>query len=861
MSHAWRYGSFVLAQYQLQLAAAGAGGAAGCRRGRICGEKRYTWVRPLAHRRLQCPRCSCATSKMHSIETISPFDQTVLLLLIAAVAGLLAARLKQPVLIGFIAVGVLVGPSAMGWLGGEDEFDLLAEIGLALLLFVVGLKLDLKLIRTMGPVALATGLGQVIFTSVGGYLIALALGMTAITAVYTAVALTFSSTIIIVKLLSDKRETESLHGRIAVGFLIVQDIVVVLVMIALTSYAGTSEGNMALQTGLIFTKGMAMLAGVGLMMTLIIPRALPVIARSAELLVLCAIVWALAMAALSNYLGFSKEVGAFLAGVALASTDFREIIGARLVSLRDFLLLFFFIDLGTRLDLSMLGSQVWDAVPLSIFVLIGNPIIVMIIMGYMGYRKRTGFLAGLAVAQISEFSLILAALGLRLGHIDTETVGIITLVGFITIGLSTYMILYSQQLYARLAPYLDIFERKDPFREKRQDALQPGLGGVDVILYGCGQYGTNLAATMLERGRTVLGVDFDPQTVKAWKEAGRTAWFGDAEDPEFPSALPLHEARWVVSAVGDRDSTISLMHSVRNHGFTGGIAVTARTPDDIEEFKRAGADVVFAPFSDAAAEAADRLVAAEQQELRRKMDQIISDLSNHYIVCGYGRMGKQIVKDLRQSRLPHVVIEWNPEQIPHLFEEHVLYIEGRATEDEVLIGAGIHKARGLIAVTATDEENVFIVLTARGLNPDLYIVARSIQEENEDKLRRAGANRVVSPYILGGRRMAAAVIKPRTVDFLDIVMHSESGQLEFADLVVKEDSGLAHKTLQASGIRRDFGITVLAVKRKGEKIHSNPEPDFVLQPGDELIVMGGADAIARAGALINDQPAGAAAAG
>jgi Kef-type K+ transport system membrane component KefB len=162
------------------------------------------------------------------------FVQVSLILGLAAVGGALAQLLRQPLIVAFIAVGILLGPSALGVVAPRTEIELFARLGIALLLFIVGLKLNPHVIRTVGPVALASGLGQVIFTSVAGYLLALLLGMSHVTAIYVAVALTFSSTIIIVKLLSDKREVDALHGRIAVGFLIVQDIVVVLAMIGLT---------------------------------------------------------------------------------------------------------------------------------------------------------------------------------------------------------------------------------------------------------------------------------------------------------------------------------------------------------------------------------------------------------------------------------------------------------------------------------------------------------------------------------------------------------------------------------------------------------------------------------------------------
>jgi Kef-type K+ transport system membrane component KefB len=537
------------------------------------------------------------------------FYEVAALLGVAVIGGALALFLRQPLIVAFIAVGILIGPAGFGWVAASDQVDLLAKLGIALLLFVVGLKLDLHIIRTLGRVALATGLGQVIFTSAVGYFIALALGMTPVAALYVAVALTFSSTIIIVKLLSDKREIDSLHGRIALGFLIVQDIVVVLVMIGLTAIgAGATADGWGREMLLVLLKGMGMFVVIGLLMRYFLPRLLHDLARSSELLTLFAITWAVLLASLGDALGFSKEVGAFLAGVSLASTPYRESIGAHLVSVRDFLLLFFFIDLGAQLDMSLLGTQVGAAIVLSLFVLIGNPVIVMIIMGLMGYRKRTGFLAGLTVAQISEFSLILGALGLRLGHISPEIMGLITLVGLITISASTYMIIYSHELYDRIMPFLGVFERRLRCGEMQQDAA-PGHGVVDIVLFGLGRYGAVIARTLRERGCQLLAVDFDPEAVRKHHHEGYIARYGDAEDPEFIATLPLGSVEWVVSTVREHDVNLALLHALRQHGYAGRVAVTAYSGPDAGRFRQAGADLVLLPYSDAAREAVDRLLA------------------------------------------------------------------------------------------------------------------------------------------------------------------------------------------------------------------------------------------------------------
>jgi len=545
-----------------------------------------------------------------SIDTI--FQEIAILLLAAAAIGALSVWLKQPLILGYILIGVLAGPSMLGWVTARDQVDLLARMGIAILLFVVGLKLDLHLIRTLGPVALATGLGQVLFTSVIGYFLAIALGFPPMVAIYVAVALTFSSTIIIVKLLSDKRELDMLHGRIAVGFLIIQDIVVILVMIGLSAYgqAGISDRLTGTLLSLLL-KGATFLVGIGLLMRYVLPSLLHHLARSLELLMLFSIAWAVFFAILSESLGLSKEVGAFLAGVSLASTRYREAIGARLMSLRDFLLLFFFIDLGARLDLGSLGGQIGPAIVFSLFVLIGNPLIVMVIMGIMGYRRRTGFLAGLTVAQISEFSLVLGALGVSIGHIDNETLGLITLVGLITIGLSTYMILYSHIIYNRMARWLSIFERRFPYREKQEEGTT-AVPSVDVILFGLGRYGTNLARHLIQRGVKILGVDINSKTVTEWNGHGIQALYGDAEDPEFPATLPLQEAKWIVSTIPQREINLTLLDSLHHYGYAGQKAVTAHDPSDAEILRESGADLILFPFVDAAKEAAEMLGAGRE---------------------------------------------------------------------------------------------------------------------------------------------------------------------------------------------------------------------------------------------------------
>ncbi len=527
------------------------------------------------------------------------FSEFALLLLVSAAAGAVTMWLRQPVLIAYILVGIFTGPAVLGLVSAQDQIDLLAQVGVAVLLFVVGLKLDLQHVRHIGPVALATGLGQLTFTIVIGFALIVLMGRSAMEAFYVAVALTFSSTIIIVKLLSDKREIDSLHGRIAVGFLIVQDLAVVLAMMAMSALRGGSEGGIADLAFSLTWRVTVTAALLYILMRYVLPKVVELMAHSQELLLIFAIGWGTGLAALGEWAGFSKEAGAFLAGFSLASTSYRDAINARLTGIRDFLLLFFFIDLGAKLDFSTLGGEIWPAVVLSLFVLIGNPLIVMAIMGYMGYRKRTGFLAGLTVAQISEFSIVFVAMGISLGHVGEHALGLTTLVGLVTIALSTYLILYSHRLYELLAPWLSPFERRHPYRELAQINEQAGGGHPEVIVFGLGRYGSQLALGLKDAGLEVLGVDFDPEVARVLPGKGLDVRFGDAMDADFIASLPLSGALWVVCTLPDFASNRGLLDALRAYHYRGEIAVIAREQVEGEALKKLGVPTVLYPMSNA----------------------------------------------------------------------------------------------------------------------------------------------------------------------------------------------------------------------------------------------------------------------
>lgn len=525
------------------------------------------------------------------------FAQIAVVLFMAAVVGAAARALRQPLIVSYIVVGVIAGPAVLGIFETTEQITLLAKVGIAILLFLVGLKLDFHLIRSTGLVALLTGVGQVVFTSVVGYLILLALGFGSTPALYIAVALTFSSTIIIVKLLSDKRELDELYGRIAVGFLIVQDILVVVAMIVIVAVGRPDNQNTGLDLLITFGGGVGFLVLVALLARFVLPKALAWFAKSQELTLLFGVAWAISLAAISAALGLSMEIGAFVAGVSLASTPYRDSLGARLVSLRDVLLLFFFLELGATLTFSQAGTQIVPALILSAFVLIGNPIIVMIIMGLMGYKKKVSFRAGLAVAQISEFSLILIALGYSLQQVDEAVVGLVTLVGVITITLSTYLILYSDWIFDRLSPVLSIFERSQP--TKGADDSREAKP-YDAIVIGAGRLGGEIIKGLLNRNASLFVVDQDPQMLSKVGSWQVDTLYGDIDEPELVGALPLHETDTVICAVPAYSSNVMLLTELRRFGFQGTICLTALDNQTARAFEDEEDVIVMKPFQLAA---------------------------------------------------------------------------------------------------------------------------------------------------------------------------------------------------------------------------------------------------------------------
>ena len=509
-------------------------------------------------------------------------------ILVAACLSMLARFFRQPLILAYLATGILIGSFSFFNIINLDIFYIFSDLGIMFLLFLVGLEMNITSIKLSGKTSLIVGLGQIIFTFGIGFFIATLFNFNYLQAAYIAIALTFSSTIIIVKLLSEKNDLNSLYGRISIGFLLVQDFIAIIILLVL---AGIELGNGIVWADILFTilKGIALFIFMFWIGRVILPKIFDKIARSQELLFLMTLAWVFLLVSFMHKIGFSIEIGGFLAGIALANSSENFQIASRIKPLRDFFILLFFVVLGSSIIFTSFNGLTTPIIVFSLFVLIGNPLIVLAIMGIMGYRKKTSFLAGVTVAQISEFSLILVALGLKLGHINEGVVVLVTAVGVITITLSTYMITYANHIFNFISPILSIFERKKTkeYHAPVKKFKKP------VVLIGYHRTGQSMAKKMDKKD--FLVIDIDPDIIQMLDEQGIDNLLGDISDEEIFEKANIASALLVVSTNPNLEDNLTLISRIKSLKNKPKVIVRAQNNRESKALYEAGAYYVLLP--------------------------------------------------------------------------------------------------------------------------------------------------------------------------------------------------------------------------------------------------------------------------
>ncbi|MFA4830728.1 MAG: cation:proton antiporter [Patescibacteria group bacterium] len=516
------------------------------------------------------------------------FFQLSILLGITVTIAAVMRLLRQPLMSAYIVAGIIAGPLFLNLVAGDQKaYNAFAEFGVVLLLFVVGLSLNISHIKKIGRVAVVTGLVQFVLTGAIGFLLLRYLNFPVLSALYLGVAIIFSSTIIIVKLLNEKKDAESAYGRHTLGLMIVQDIIAIILMLFITSASGAGmPSGSAID---LLVRGFILVAIVFFLSRYLLPRLLDHVAKSSEFLFIFTIAWCFGVASLLYWAGFSIEIGAVIAGLSLGSSPYQTQIASRVRPLRDFFIILFFIILGSEMSLAGINKILMPGLILAAFILFIKPLILYHLFRMQKFSRRNSFLAGVTGAQVSEFGFILIFTGGLAGHLGGLELPTFTIVALITIFISSYLITYNEELYRFLIPFFNIFG-KDKHLQKEDVGKK-----YEVIIFGYHRIGWKLCEALAEKKITFAVVDFNPDAIQKLKHRGIPCYFGDAADVEFLSSLPLSEAKLVVSTLPEPDDQLVMIKHIKSLNSKTNIIANLYHNTYLKELYDAGADYVMMP--------------------------------------------------------------------------------------------------------------------------------------------------------------------------------------------------------------------------------------------------------------------------
>ncbi|MEK6969638.1 MAG: cation:proton antiporter [Nanoarchaeota archaeon] len=514
------------------------------------------------------------------------FVQVGIVVIIAAVAAFILRLIKQPQILAYVLVGIFITP-VLGLVTDTSIIESMSSIGIAFLLFIVGIEIDIKKLKS---VALVSTLGAgiiIILMFCLGYVISLLLGFLSVEAAYFGLMVMFSSTMVVMKLLSDKQELNTLHGRIIVGILLLEDVVAIFAISLLSSINSFSLAML----GIALAKFAILFAVAYLCSKYLFPIIFKVAARTQELLLISSLAVCFLFSLAFQYIGFSMAIGAFIAGVTLGNLEYNLEIAGKVKSLRDFFALIFFVSLGMGLSLTVF-KQMWvPLIVLVIFIVLLKPLIIMVVCSLFKYTKKPSFLTAGSLAQMGEFSLIIAAQGLILGHISQEIFSLVVLVMLISITITSYFIQYSNWFYKILQPTLHIF---DGFTTERLEYL-PTKTPPKIVLCGYNRIGYSILKNLKKLKTKVLIVDYNPAVIHDMVEEGFHCIYGEVADEEIIHRMNLKHIEMLISTVPELKDNLFLLKKTRAVNKHAQVFLTANNIDDALKLYDNGANYVILP--------------------------------------------------------------------------------------------------------------------------------------------------------------------------------------------------------------------------------------------------------------------------
>ncbi|MFH1452599.1 MAG: cation:proton antiporter [Armatimonadota bacterium] len=784
------------------------------------------------------------------------FKDLAIVFAAALLLVLITQRLKLPTLLSYLAVGIALGPYGLKIISASSEVNALGEIGVALLMFAVGVEFSFKKLSSVKKVALWGGMLQIILiillTAIFGFVLKWPLNTTILLGCIAAI----SSTMIVMKTLTERNETNSLHAQIMLGILIVQDLAVVVMVAMMPFLVSNINSPQTIFTGIATASAYLVLAF--LVVRGILPQLMMRIAQTQnkELFNLSVVGICLGAAIGSFYLGLSLALGAFLAGLILGESDYHQQISATIAPLRDLFAMIFFVAIGMMLDFSAFVSNFWFFMVLLFIIIIIKPLITMVIIRAYNYSPRTSFLCAAGMGQIGEFSFLIASLGLVKGILSANAYSVVMSAAIASLVLSPFASAAAPFIYRNLtqAP----FWRKKLGKHEVPDTITDDFNFSDHIII-CGN--PNICTELLQflnRKQIPWAVLDDSHALAEFQPDKHSAYiYGDPSNESLLARLNPAHAKAATIWLHDTEASCAAINVLRRINPDLPIVASVSNSEAAAKVIKSGANHIIMPEFEASLEVLRYLMLTLNMPLDESQRYIegirlhrfhqfphkpqqhsLEKFSEHYILCGFGRLGRAVSRQLNAAGVPHVAVELDPERARRYGDSDTPILWGNAIKDKVLLQAGIKKAKGLVVAADNDSVNMHIILTARRLNTNLDIIAYGRHQEAAENLKQAGARKIYSPYDLGGMRIAASIVSPAAADLMEKLIAPATPGMEIAEIKLEQGSSLAGLSLRDSHLRENTGATIIAVLSLKSGLKVNPKPETYLNTGDFLIVMG-----------------------
>lgn len=505
---------------------------------------------------------------------------------LAAFAAYLFKLLKQPQIVAYVLVGILITP-VLQLVTDTSIIGSMSIIGIAFLLFLVGIEIDLKKLKHVALISTFGSLIQIAFVFILGYFTAVLLGFISLEATYIGLMLCFSSTMVVMKLLSDRRQLDTLHGRIIVGILLVEDILLIFIISLLPSINNFS----LILIGPILIKLLSFFVVAFFCNKVIFPRVFRFAAKNQELLLIASLSVCFIFSLSFHYLGFSVALGAFLAGVTLGNLDYNLEIISKVKSLRDFFALLFFVSLGMGLSLAVVKKMLLPLIILILFIVFIKQFIYLLICLVFRYTQKTSFLSSLSLSQMGEFSLIIASQGLFLGHIGQDLFSMAVIIVLVTITITTYLMNHDRWIYSKIEKPLGLL---DLFNTKGMEYVPDEVKNT-IVLCGYNRVGYSILESLKKSKKKILVVDYNPEIITKMAKEGYHCVYGDVSDDEILEKMDLGRIKLLISTVPELNDNLLLVKLTKKKNRTARVIVTASEIDDALALYKAGADYVIMP--------------------------------------------------------------------------------------------------------------------------------------------------------------------------------------------------------------------------------------------------------------------------